>query len=105
MSIVIDWQGGPDAKPLGSRVETSVNMLASMLLEPGGEPGVGIRYAPPRRGEIIRNYSDVSRARTVLGFEPRVTLAVDLERTWHWSESQTIQATCPEEEGEWHANE
>ena len=103
MSIVIDWQGGPDAKPLGSGAETSVNTLATMLLELDGKPSVGIKYAPPRRGEV--KYSHVSRAQAVLGFEPRVTLAVDLERTWHWSESQTIQATCPEEEGEWHANE
>ena len=76
-----------------------------MILELGGKPGVGIKYAPPRRGEIIHGYLAVSCAQAVQGFEPRVTLVEGLERTWRWSESQTTQATCPEEEGEWHANE
>jgi UDP-glucose 4-epimerase len=73
---------------LGSGVETSVNALSAMLLELSGRSELGVKYAPPRSGEIVRNYSDLSHARAILGYEPQVSLTEGLMRTWHWFEDQ-----------------
>ena len=43
-----------------------------------------IEYAPPRAGEIQRNYSLVDKARERLGHAPQVALADGLARTWEW---------------------
>src|SRR5262245_23791624 len=69
---------------LGTGVGTSVNQIFGTLrdlLHFEGEP----IYAPPRAGEIIRIYLDASRARVVLGWQPRVTFRDGLERTVEWS--------------------
>ena len=74
---------------LGSGIETSVEALSTMLLELSGRTDLGVEYAPPRPGEVLRNYSDLSHARAVLGYGPRVSLAEGLERTWRWFQAQT----------------
>jgi len=43
-----------------------------------------IVYEEERKGEVRRNYSDISKARTMLGFEPKVGLEEGLERTFGW---------------------
>ena len=35
-------------------------------------------------GEIIRNYSDISKARRVLGYSPQTDLKTGLRKTWDW---------------------
>ncbi|PXF56176.1 MAG: epimerase [Deltaproteobacteria bacterium] len=37
-----------------------------------------------RKGEVKRNYSDISKARRILGFEPRFDLKSGLELTFKW---------------------
>ncbi|MBW2301006.1 MAG: NAD-dependent epimerase/dehydratase family protein [Deltaproteobacteria bacterium] len=44
----------------------------------------GIVFENERRGEIRRNYSDISKARRMLGFEPRHDLKQGLEKTFRW---------------------
>ena len=41
-------------------------------------------YERERKGEVRRTYSDISKARKTLGFEPRVSLEEGLERTFLW---------------------
>ncbi len=43
-----------------------------------------IVYEKERKGEVKRNYSDISKARRMLGFEPKVSLEEGLERTFLW---------------------
>jgi len=88
LALKTDGIGG-ELFQLGSGVETSINALSAMLLELTDNTDLGVEYAPPRPGEIIRNYSDLSHARAVLGYEPQISLADGLERMWHWFESQT----------------
>ena len=45
-----------------------------------GKP-VDRRFEPPRAGDIRDSWADISAAREVLGYEPRVDLAAGLERT------------------------
>ena len=43
-----------------------------------------IVFENERRGEIRRNYSDISKAKRMLGFEPRHDLKQGLEKTFRW---------------------
>jgi UDP-glucose 4-epimerase len=68
---------------LASGVETSLNRLLELLSAASGiSPGV--RREPPRPGEILRNYSLIDKARSVLGYSPAVPLEDGLKRTWDW---------------------
>ena len=72
---------GGEVFQLASGVETSLNTLISLLVEISGcEPEV--RREPPRRGEILRNYSLVEKAkhptRLRAGGEPEARPGADL---------------------------
>lgn len=43
-----------------------------------------IVYEDERKGEVRRNFSDISKARRLLGFEPQVSLEEGLEMTFLW---------------------
>jgi UDP-glucose 4-epimerase len=43
-----------------------------------------ITYEKERRGEIRRSYSDIDKARTILGFEPEYNLKRGLAETFSW---------------------
>ena len=74
---------GGEVFQLASGVETSLNTLISLLVEISGcEPEV--RREPPRRGEILRNYSLVEKAKHRLGYAPEVSLRQGLELTYAW---------------------
>ncbi|MEX0909879.1 MAG: SDR family oxidoreductase [Candidatus Paceibacterota bacterium] len=38
-------------------------------------------YAPPRKGDIKDSYADISKAKKVLGFEPKISFADGLKKT------------------------
>jgi nucleoside-diphosphate-sugar epimerase len=59
---------------------TTVNALADEIGAIVGKP-VRKEYAPARAGDIRDSWADVSAAREVLGWEPRVGLREGLERT------------------------
>lgn len=72
-----------DVFHLASGVETSIEELARLVLELTGSDSE-IRYEPPRRGEIERNFANAERAAGALGFAPRYTLRDGMERTVEW---------------------
>jgi UDP-glucose 4-epimerase len=82
-----DGAGG-ETFQLASGVETSVNDLIALLGEVSGvEPRV--RREPPRAGEIMRNYSQIEKARERLGYAPATELEEGLRRTYEWFASET----------------
>jgi nucleoside-diphosphate-sugar epimerase len=42
------------------------------------------KYDPPRNGDILHSQADISLARRILGYEPRVLFEEGLKRTWEW---------------------
>ena len=42
------------------------------------------KYDPPRNGDILHSQADISLARQVLGYEPKVLFDEGLRRTWEW---------------------
>ena len=47
------------------------------------------KYDPPRNGDIRDSQADISLARKVLGYEPRVQFRGRARRTWEWYKSPT----------------
>lgn len=57
----------------GTGNSITVNELASLVLEIF-DADVAVQYMPERPGDIKYSCSDISKARTILGFEPKVSL-------------------------------
>jgi len=68
---------------VGSGRCTSVNELAKLLIELMGVDVEPV-YSDPRPGDIRYSCADISRAKEVLGFEPKVSLKEGLLRTIEW---------------------
>jgi len=75
----IDLYGG--VFQIGIGIETSINELAELIKEMSGNK-IQITHESERKGEIKRNYSDISKARRVLGFEPGIKLREGLDDLW-----------------------
>ena len=69
---------------LGTGTETAVNELMALLVELMADRGVTITHEPDRRGEIRRAFSDISRARAELGYQPDTPLRDGLMTTCDW---------------------
>ncbi len=72
---------------IATGVETplkTLNALLTDLVTSTSDMTVDIRYEAARAGEIIRNYADPSRFKSVFGFDPQVSLADGMERTWNY---------------------
>ena len=65
---------------IGTGVQTSVLDLFDVLSELG-DGSFTAEHAEPRPGEVARNALDPSRARSELGWEPKVPVREGLERT------------------------
>lgn len=66
----------------GERI--SLNRLLGELQELTGKTNVTADYQPPRAGDVKHSLADISRARELLGFEPKVDLRQGLSLTIEW---------------------
>jgi UDP-glucose 4-epimerase len=72
---------------IASGAETSINNLFNKiksLAEPDIKRKVNFKFEPFRKGEILRNYSDISLAKKILGYYPEFSLDEGLKITWNW---------------------
>jgi UDP-glucose 4-epimerase len=79
---------------LGSGFELTINDLARTVAEIAGRPDAVIEHDAPRPGDVRRLYADMSQARSLLGYEPRIPLAEGLRLLLAWYRAQ---GTPPEE--------
>jgi UDP-glucose 4-epimerase len=78
---------GGEVFQIASNAETTVLELATRLgtvLRSYDISPPAIRYAEPRVGDVRKNYSDTSKARSRLGWKPAVPLDEGLDRTVRW---------------------
>jgi UDP-glucose 4-epimerase len=68
---------------VGTGTETSLLQLAELIFEAGGS-AVPIDHSPPSPGDVPRNVSDITKARELLGYEPRVALGGGIADTLQW---------------------
>ena len=66
----------------GERV--TLNQLLADLKELTGKLDVVADYREPRAGDVRHSLADISRARDLLGFEPRIDLRTGLQHTIDW---------------------
>jgi nucleoside-diphosphate-sugar epimerase len=60
-----------------------LNQVLKMLSHITGKT-IQAKYDGPRNGDIRDSQADVSLARKILGYEPRVLFKEGLKRTWEW---------------------
>jgi UDP-glucose 4-epimerase len=68
---------------IATGTETSILDLAQRLQAISGR-SVGIQFVGARAGEIVKNYSNIEKAKKVLGFAPAVNLDLGLSQTCIW---------------------
>ncbi len=67
----------------GTGARITLNQVLKLLEKITGQK-IQAKYEPPRTGDIRHSQADISRARQVLGYEPRVDFEEGLRRTWEW---------------------
>src|SRR5271169_3113184 len=73
------FNGGTGARVTLNRVLQQLEAITGKKLP--------AQYEPPRNGDIRDSQADISLARAVLGYEPRVHFEEGLRRTWEWYKS------------------
>jgi len=63
---------------------TTINQLASKVLEATGRPDLKPVHAPPRPADIRHSYADISKAKELLKYTPLVDLGDGLRRVAQW---------------------
>jgi UDP-glucose 4-epimerase len=72
---------------IATGTETTILALAQRL-QVVSERSVGIQFVAARAGEIVKNYSNVEKAKRRLRFVPTVDLNWGLAETWAWFSRQ-----------------
>jgi UDP-glucose 4-epimerase len=81
---VIEQKPVGELYQLGTGTETSVTELVEHLVSLFPDREIDVRYEPPRAGEIARSFSDISKARAGIGYQPVVGLPEGLALTRDW---------------------
>ena len=66
----------------GERI--TLNQLLKEVQHLTGRTDVQVDYKPPRAGDVLHSLADITRARQLLDFEPRVGLREGLQKTIEW---------------------
>lgn len=68
---------------IGTAGRYTLNQTLALLEKITGRTAKA-KYAPPRLGDIHDSQADITRARSVLGYEPLVGFEEGLKLTWEW---------------------
>jgi len=71
--------------------EVSIIQIAELLTKFTGHPEISVRHEAERPGDVLRHYADVSKARSILGFEAQVDIQEGLKRYLEWFRKQGVQ--------------
>lgn len=66
--------------------QTSLNELVEMLRAVSGK-SIQAVHGPPRAGDVRHSKADISKIKSLLGYEPEVYFQEGLERIYRWYES------------------
>lgn len=85
--LSVESDVGGEAFQIATYKETTVNEIADKikdLMENRTEKKVSIVHGRERLGDVKRNYSDISKARQILGFSPEYNLERGLQNTFEY---------------------
>ncbi|NOZ06411.1 MAG: SDR family NAD(P)-dependent oxidoreductase [Chloroflexi bacterium] len=74
---------------VGTGISTSVNQIAAMLGDKIA-PGITSIHDAAQPGELRNSIADISRARQLLGYEPKRRLETDLDEVIAWNRERWI---------------
>lgn len=74
---------GGEVINIGSDQDRSVNYLAKLL---GGK----VQYLSPRQGDVLHTRADISLAKELLDWEPKVSFEQGVEKTKQWFENSYV---------------
>lgn len=77
---------------LGSGHEVTINDLAAAVARVAGRPGAEVVRDDPRPGDVLRLCADMSQARTLLGYDVKVSLSEGLMRLLEWYTASGVSA-------------
>jgi UDP-glucose 4-epimerase len=77
-----------DTINLGFGREVTVNDLARQVAQVTGHPDAVVEHDIPRPGDVLRLYADMTHAREVLGYAPRIPLKEGLALLLAWYRDQ-----------------
>jgi len=86
----LDSDVGGEIFQIATFKENTVNRIAElvkMLVERDTDLSVEVIYEEERKGEVIRSYSDISKAMKMIGYHPQYDLEEGMEKTWAWFQS------------------
>lgn len=83
MVTALDKVSGSDIINLGAGQPVSMGELLDYLNE--HFPGMKVRRAPERRGDVKATWADITKAREILGYEPKVLFKEGLAKTIEWA--------------------
>jgi len=72
---------------IGTDKETSINNLFEIIKKEFERRGNKVKepiYKPERKGEIRRNYADITKVKKILGFKPKTRLQQGIKKTIDW---------------------
>jgi len=79
---------------IANGIQVTLNSLLDTLKALTGRRAVQAHYVEPRKGDVRHSLADISRARSLLEYEPRVGLEDGLRQTIDWWKSNTSKATA-----------
>jgi len=68
---------------IGMGARTTLNQTLSLLGKITGRPLVAT-HGPARDGDIRDSQADISSAKALLGYDPKITFEQGLKKTWEW---------------------
>jgi UDP-glucuronate 4-epimerase len=85
----LERQLGYEIINLGESRTVALHELVSLIEHAAGRKAE-IRWLPPQPGDVPRTFADISKARRLIGYHPRVPIEEGIERFVRWFRSQAI---------------
>jgi UDP-glucose 4-epimerase len=85
MSLESNFEG---VLQIATGKETSILEIVELIRDISGG-NVTIEFKPPQKGEIMRNYSDISKAKS-LGYNPKIAIHRGIEEVYKWYKSHFL---------------
>jgi len=73
---------------IGTGTATSVNELCRTFMKLMHRSGVEPKYVAPRAGDIRHSQADITKAKKILGYKPRISLKQGLKKFIEWKFSE-----------------
>lgn len=94
ITLSVQSEAGGEVFQIATYKETTVNEIADKiktLMKNEADREVTIAYSGKRLGDVKRNYSDISKAKRILGFSPEFDLDHGLKKTLNYFSSKSGQ--------------